>query len=392
MSRVSRTAQLRNTAAWLCLCFYPAGHAQTFTRFAEWLIPTSGSGPTNVAPTGGSGMYFTELNSGKIGFLDMNTNLLTEFTLPAGAFPRGLAVQGQRVAFAEGNSYIGSLIGRGKIALLDSATYVLTEWSIPQITPGTSAPAQVSMLGPLIFFSDSNQGTIGMLDTSTNLMTQWLLPGAPVNRSPNGIVVVSGPGSAIEVWAADALSQKISLLMPATNTFTEWAIPDLSGDETLQHLDIQNGVVAFQEANFNFVATLTTANNVLREWQLPTGFSQPFYVAWLSPGVLAFSEYSTGRIGTLNVAVGPSFQTAVVPTRMGVAPNVQPVAPAFTVLPPMITAAAPVIRGATRIVTAGFIEYPIPTEFSQPAGLAPGAGGIVFAEFSNKGNRIGLLH
>ena len=207
------TARLRNAspvqyflAACLFLNFLPV-HAQNFTSFTTWQIPVSGSGPRDVAPVGAAATYFTELNSSKIGYLDMNANLLTEWTLPSGAYPRGLSAEGQKVAFAEGNSYAGGLTGLEKIAVLDSASGILTEWSIPRITQSIPEPLQVSMLGQFVFFTDSSQGAIGMLDTSTDVMTQWLLPGAPVRRAPDGIAATLNQ-SQIEVWIADEQAQK----------------------------------------------------------------------------------------------------------------------------------------------------------------------------------------
>jgi len=150
-------------------------------------------------------------------------------------------------------------------------------------------------------------------------------------------------------------------------------------------------VVAFQDSTLNLIGTLIPSVNAIREWRIPEASAGPLYVAWVSPGVVAFSEYSTGRIGVVNLAAAPAVQAGIAPRRAGAPPVVQAVAPEISVLVPALMAISPEITGASRIVRGAFAEYPIPTASSEPAGVAASNGGVVFAEFSDAGNRIGRL-
>jgi streptogramin lyase len=347
----------------------------------------------NLVPNGTNGIYFTEFNSDKIGFLNMDTNEFTEWILPAGFLPQGLALQGQNVVFAETSAKLVDPAGNpSAIAVLDPATNMLTQWTIPQIATSSPQVPEVSVQNQFIFFSDTNQGAIGMLDTSNNLFTQWLLPGAPAQHAPNGIVTVQTQISGIHVWIADEQAQTITLFVPALYRFTEWPIPGLGADRTLEHLDVANGIVAFQDAALNFVATFDPVKETLREWTIPTPSSAPLYVSFLPTGDLSFSEPASNSIGLLGLTTPPNLETSTAPERYIATPQYHAVAPTMIPLAKTTILVPPTVARANRIVEGGFTEYPTPTALSAPAGIIAGDGGILFTEFSNEGNRIGFLH
>lgn len=381
---------------WFCLCLCSGAiFAQSFTNFVEWRIPTPSSGPLNLVPvqTNGvtNGVYFIEVNANKLGFLDMTTNAFSEWFLPAGYTPRGLSLFGQNnVVFAENSN---STTNPTFLAQLDTTTNMLTQWTIPQITASVPQVPEVSVQNQLIFFSDTSQGAIGMLDTSDNLFTQWYLPGTGP-RAPNGIVTLQTQISDIQVWIADEKAQKISLFEPSLYTFSEWSIPKLGSDVTLEHLDVAgvNGLVAFQDAGLNFVATLNPVNYTLREWILPTPKSAPLYVSFLPSGNLSFSEPANNRIGLLGLGTPPNLETITPFTRFTATPLYHAVAPTVIPLAKTTMPVVPTVTRAIAIVTGGFTEYPTPTVLSAPSGIIATSGGILFSEFSGEGNRIGLLH
>jgi streptogramin lyase len=293
-----------------------------------------------------------------------------------------LALQGQRVAFGE---------QRGEVGLLDPNASTVTEWPIPQVNSVVPSAYHVAVQGKYIFYSDWNQGVIGMVNTSSNELTQWQLPGAPIGRAPNGLVV-TGSSSAIQVWAADQGANKIILLTPANNTYTEWLIPGLDSDFTLQHVDVaSDGTILFQDNDFNFVARLNPFTNIVQTWTIPTVFSSPNAVASLSVGTMVFDEGAGNKIGTLDLSTAPTSQAAVLPTQTVVLPNVQVVAPTVTAVAQSATTVSPTLTGASRNVVGGFNEYPIPTAFSGPDGVAISNGRVLFTESSFAANKIGLL-
>jgi streptogramin lyase len=306
--------------------------------------------------------------------------VITEWTLRVGSEPTGAAPQGQKVAFAEED---------GHVAVLDPNGSTLTEWEVPLIET-VRLPLGVATQGKFIFFTDYLQGAIGMLNTSNDQMTLWRMPGAPFRR-PNQMVI-TGPSSNFQVWVADSVGW-ISMLSPATNTFTEWPAPPITQQPVLQNLAITaNGIVIFNDFVNSMVGVLDPAANFIREWSVPTANSYPVNVAALTRDIIVFAEQQGDRIGTLDLNTAPDLATAITPTVTTVTPTIQVVNPNTTAVATTVTPVAPTITGASRFITGGFAEYPIPTPFSGPVGLSINSNGaILFTESSSAGNRIGLL-
>jgi len=362
------------------LCLLPTGvRAQNFTTFTEWRVPTAATQPLYIAVSGNNGAYFAEQFGGKIGFLDIRQNVITEWTLPAGSQPTRAVPQGQKVALVEENGHVG---------VFDPNGSTVTEWTVPLIE-SFSLPLGVASQGKLMFFTDFFQGVVGMVDTSTDEVTLWRMPGG--FRLPNQMVL-SGPSSNLQVWVADSVGI-ISMLNPDTDTFTEWSVPLRPFRPVLQNLAIApDGSVLFQDFVNDFVGTLNPTANLIREWLVPTPNSQPVNVAVLSPDIAAFVEESGNRIGTLDLTTTPNFVNAVTPTVTTVTPITFVVTPQITALPKTITLVTPIVTPASRLVTDGFIEYPVPTAGSGPVGLSLNSNrAIIFTESSAAGNSIGLL-
>jgi len=344
-----------------------AAQAQNFSTLTEWSIPTPNSFPGQVLASGTSGAYFSELSSGKIGFLDMKRNTITEWTLPAGSSPYGLAADGGNLAFADQGSHV---------AILDPGTSTLKTWTIPSFN---SAPRvlEVAVEGKLIFFSDFNQNLVGMVDTSNNQVTMWTMPGS---RSPRGITI-AGKASGVEVWTADTTAF-VSRLNPATNTFTEWQ----AGSEPLEIAMEANGNVLISDF-FNQVFELNPISNIVDAWHLPTPDSEPDNLVAYAPGIAAFAEFQTGRVATLNMTAPTNFHGAITPFTTVVAPITEVVQPQTITLPETISPATSVSSGDSRIVTGGFTEYPA---CCGNVGIATTSKGALLFTMGFT-NRIGML-
>ncbi|HKA00140.1 MAG TPA: hypothetical protein VKE70_26700 [Candidatus Solibacter sp.] len=141
-SRLGRSVVLSTLAS--LFIFAGTVAAQNFTIFIEWPIPGTFPEPLEFASSGNNGAYFSEYLGNKIGFLDINKNVITEWTLPPGTYPLRMVSQGQKVAFAEA-------IQNGKIGLLDPNGSSLTEWAIPQISDRVPFPKRSAVRGSPYF-------------------------------------------------------------------------------------------------------------------------------------------------------------------------------------------------------------------------------------------------
>ena len=368
-----------NTLILVCL-FSGIANAQNFTTFREWSVATPASQPLYMTVSGNNGVYFAEQFGGKIGFLDTNKDVITEWTVPLGSEPTGAVPQGQHVAFAEEN---------GHVAVLEPNGSTLTEWEVPLIQ-GFRLPLGVATQGKNLFFTDFLQGVIGVLNTSTNEITLWSMPGGPTRR-PNQMVL-AGPSSGLQAWIADSVGL-ISMLDPATNTFTEWRLPSISVQPVPQNVALAaDGTVIFNDFFDGTVGVLSPVSNLIREWTVPTAGSSPVNVGVLDRGVVAFAEQFGNRIVTLDLGAPPDLVVAVTPIITTVTPVTFVVQPQVTVVPRTITPVTPTVTGASRVVTGGFVEYIVPTPASGPVGLSINSNGaILFTESSFAGNRIGIL-
>ncbi|MGD1835961.1 MAG: virginiamycin B lyase family protein, partial [Nitrososphaeraceae archaeon] len=80
------------------------------TVLTQWSIPTDNSDPFHISVRPGTDIvFFTEYQTGKIGRLDPNTNIITEWSLPQGVVrPAGISFDnsGNMFIVAEGSEQI----------------------------------------------------------------------------------------------------------------------------------------------------------------------------------------------------------------------------------------------------------------------------------------------
>jgi|SRR5215212_6335509 len=105
----------------------------------------------------------------------------------------------------------------------DEDTVVFRNWAIPiPIYENNSFfPISSSFGGNYLYFAESNSNKIGLLVPSTNTITEWNIP---TNASMP--VSIGFDPSTGNVYFAESNSNKIGRLVPSTNTITEWNLKE----------------------------------------------------------------------------------------------------------------------------------------------------------------------
>jgi streptogramin lyase len=196
-------------------------------------LSTYNSGPVGITedPTTGSaqGLWFTEQDTNKIGFLSTMTYTITEFTLTLSASqPRGIVFRSQdgdlwftqtlanpstttcthhRCTTTTSNQtgYIGRMTPSGAV----------TEFQIPN---AYSSPLMITV-GPdgNLWFTDEGTSSVGMM-TPTGSVTEYPLP---IGSQPHEITV--GPDG--NLWATEQEGNQIARITTTSGAITPFSAP-----------------------------------------------------------------------------------------------------------------------------------------------------------------------
>ncbi len=210
--------------------------------YIEYQIPTINSSPTEIAVEenasgGGSVVWFTEFNAGKVARLDARTGpnpTITEFQTPTpNSGPYGITVinnqagvTGHPVWFTE------QLVGQ--VAVLNPTTNAIAEYQTPSgigsfptgIMGECATIATFCGLGfpnQRVWFVEQTGNKIGRfaIDQGATLGTFFEYPVPTGSASPQGINLDQSG----RVWFTEFNANKIGALDPSTSTFIEYLIP-----------------------------------------------------------------------------------------------------------------------------------------------------------------------
>ena len=300
------------------------------TYFGTGISP--GFRPVGITVGADHNLWFTEyfgastLGGSKIGRIDPNTGVITEYTsagLAATGYVHGIA------SGADGNLWFPETFG-DKIGSINPTTGVITEYSTG-LTAGSQPWGITAGIDGNLWFTEF-KGRIGKIDPATGTITEFtsgIQTGAILQE------IVSGPDG--NLWFTDSSDHlngvhAIGKTDPATGISIEYSLAGL--------VDPRGITVG---ADLNLWFTEGSGNKIGRI--NPTTSAVTLYGTGISPnsslqriaagpdGNLWFAEY-VGRIGRLALAPSPAFVGAVSRRVHGLAGTFD--LPLSTVVPPAI--------------------------------------------------------
>jgi len=357
--------------------------AQNYT-FTEWATPTLSSQPLHVAVASNTQFYFTESAKNRIGGVNLATqngqNPITEWLLPPGSMPHSIVLDAVgNLAFC---AYNGNFLGVLNPNSLPNSPF--TYYMLPTAASGPiHLDTELDGVGsPEYFFSEALGNKIGLLDPTAETFTEWSVP--TLSSTPRGVSI----GAGTQVFFAELSTHKIGMLDTSTNIITEWTIPSV---RQVEHLHYVNGQIYFGDLATSVVGILNpnAATNNVTEWTVPT-LSADVPDVYVVGTTFYFSERAAGKIGFLD----PSQQAGTLKTAKQVqtvaTPVVSPATPMATTLNHKTTYVTPTVTTLAGVVTGGFTEWTIPSSNPGPLGiLGQGSSPIFFAEYF--GARVAML-
>ncbi len=355
----------------------PAG-AQSYT-FTEWATPTASSLPLHVIPVSSTEFYFTENAKNRIGAVNISSNTVTEWVLPAASMPHSITLDASgNIVFA---AYSGNYVG---VYNPNATTLQLTKYPIPTAGGGIiHLDTQLSPENaPEYFFSEATANKMGLLDPNAvggPSATEWNIPTA--SSTPRGVSIGGADGTGTQVFFAELNTHRIGMLDTFTNDITEWTIPSV---RQVEHLHYVNGLVYFGDLATSVVGILNPVTNEVKEWQAPTTTADVPDVFVVGTNFY-FSERAGTKIGFLNTTAQTPWKDVILKGASVVVTPETPTTTAVTATPvtltPKTTPVQPTITQVSGVANGGFTEWTVPTSASGPLGINGVGSMVVFAEY-----------
>jgi len=298
-TRVARWAVLFLVVAGVCWTRPVAPAAQTWvtaestsSAFREWIVPTAGSYPAQIAVDGQGRVWITEQDANQLAVFDPRTEGWQEYALPTpDGQPWGMALDGL------GDVWVAERAGN-KIARFDPATEDWTEYLLP--TGSQPYDLDVRWDGT-VWFTERAGGKIGKLVPATGEIAEVAV--LPVGALPGSISAGSF------VWFVETLSPTLGALglaVPATFKVFPLYLP--AGLALPQDLATNRaGDPWFTDAEANKIALYraSTLGDFL-QIEVPTPNSEPFGIAVASDGPVWFTERTGNKLGRFVGAEPPA--------------------------------------------------------------------------------------
>lgn len=233
----------------------------------EWDIPTPDSAPHDIVVGPNDLIWFTEINTNKIGMFNPNTEEFQEYDIPTpSSRPHGLVTDNQgNVWFTE--------VGAGKIGKLDPASGVIEEFSTPTTNSGPHTPIFAD--NTTLWFTEQSASQIGKLDVTTGKIIEF----STITKSANPYgIITDEKGNA---WFAELRGHHVGKVDAETGEVTEYPmISDNSGPRRIA-ID-SNGILWITLYNSGKIASLNPITNEVKEYPTSSESSGP-YAIWVDP-------------------------------------------------------------------------------------------------------------
>jgi virginiamycin B lyase len=250
-----------------------ASHAAVDPTMTMEAFPVPvGSGPHDVSPAVGGGVWFTAQDSGELGQLDPATGSSEMIDLGDGSRPHGV------ITAADGAAWVTDG-GRNSIIRVDAATEEITEYPLPDSAADANLnTATIDPEGVLWFTGQS--GWYGKVDPDGTVAVYE----APEGRGPYGITVT--PDGTI--FYASLAGSYVGQVDPATGGVTVLE-PPIADQGSRRVWSDSTGNVWVSAWESGDVLVYAPSNGEWRSWRLPGANPAPYAVfvdetdaVWLS--------------------------------------------------------------------------------------------------------------
>lgn len=231
----------------------------------EWVVPTANSAPHDIVVDEKNGVvWFTEINTNKIGMFDPKTEQFQEFVVPTSSSrPHGLVVDDN------GNIWFTEMAA-SKIGKLDTVTKKISEFPTPTPNSGPHTPI---MGEGVVWFTEIDASNIGRLNLTTGTIDEFPTPTR--GSSPYGIIV-DPEGNA---WYAGLTGHVIGKVDAKSGEITEYPTP--TSDSGTRRIAIDsNGKLWFTEFNTAKIGSFDPKTNEFKEYETISQSSNP-YAIWV---------------------------------------------------------------------------------------------------------------
>jgi len=276
--------------------------------FAEWEIPTPSSGPMGIAIDANGNIWFTEFKANKIGMFDPRNQSFIEYTIPTNnSGPLDITVDYEgNIWFTEYNA--------NKIGKFNPTTKSFTEYTIPTSNSGpwgisysgyvVTSPKTYNTTG--IWFTEHNAGKIGILFLNGQII-EYPIP--TEDSEPRGIDIMFG-----RLWFTEQKTGKIGYR--ESHIFNE--IKELPINTTLEPTEItidRGYTIWFTDSKNNKIYAIDPSTKNIKEYSIPTVDSNPIGIADDEKGNIWFVENKGNKIGAIifsarDLGLEPYFEEA----------------------------------------------------------------------------------
>lgn len=260
------------------------------------------SGPAAGVAVSGGYAWLTEPGANRIARVDA-FDFVTEFQLPGGATPEGIA------AGPDGNVWFTEAGGRGAIGMI-TPTGAITQYTTGLTPNGQPAGITAGPDGNLWFTELGNRGRIARI-TPSGTITEFVA-GLTPNSLPTSIA--AGPDG--NVWFTEAANPgRIGKITPS-GTITEYATGLTANRQPTGITAGPAGDLWFTEAGNPGAIGWITPQGLISQVATPTVNSQPDAITEAASGAVWFTEDGAhGKLGELTVP-SPS-ATTIAATAVG---------------------------------------------------------------------------
>jgi len=230
----------------------PGGSAELTFTMATFALP-AGSGPHDVAPARGGGVWYTAQRAGKLGLLDPATGSVREVPLGAGSAPHGVIVGPDDHAWVTDS-------GLNAIVRVDAGTLAVTTFPLPASAPQVNLNTAAFDGDGMLWFS-GQRGYYGRLVPTTGDIRVF---DAPRGAGPYGIAATPGG----EIYYSSLAGSYLGAVDRATGE-VRVIEPPTAGAGPRRCWSDSGGRIWVSEWNVGQVAVFDPTDGSWREWRLP---------------------------------------------------------------------------------------------------------------------------
>jgi streptogramin lyase len=267
--------------------------AAGYTDTVEFQL-TIGSKPYGIARDSSGNIWFTESSRDKIGIIQVvagPTTELSEYTLPAGTNPHGIAIS----SFGGSAPVWVAEYGRHAIGLLTFLGFI--EYFLPDSNARPESVINLPNSG--VWFTELVGDRIGFLSPDGSLLKEWpLMPGSLPHSLSNDTFG--------NIWFTESGRNRIARLNPYTNEITEYMIPTANAQPFGIVVDGSDNVW-FAEHGTGKIGRFTPGTNYFVEFSRPGGAIWDMQLA--PDGKVWFSDDAGNHIGRIDASVATTSLT-----------------------------------------------------------------------------------